>query len=207
MESDGIFTTVNARLTKDFTFEAAQTLPNAPQGHKCRRVHGHSFKVEVSVEGRVDPKTGWVYDHADISAAMKPILHMLDHTNLNDIEGLENPTIEKMAEWFWQKLESQCPASARSWCTKRPPRGAFIAATSLARTSQNNSGSSLGSRIEFSRRPLLQIDRVALHLVVEGGALDTEKFGRFFLVAPAFCERLENGIALHVIQRLYAAAW
>ena len=109
MESDGIFPTVTARLTKDFTFEAAQTLPNAPQGHKCRRVHGHSFKVEVSVEGRVDPKTGWVYDHADISAAMKPILHMLDHTYLNDIEGLENPTIEKMAEWFWKKLESQCP--------------------------------------------------------------------------------------------------
>jgi 6-pyruvoyltetrahydropterin/6-carboxytetrahydropterin synthase len=109
MESDGIFRTVTARLTKDFTFEAAQTLPNAPQGHKCRRVHGHSFKVEVSVEGRVDPKTGWVYDHADISAAMKPLLRMLDHTYLNDIEGLENPTIEKMAEWFWQKLESQCP--------------------------------------------------------------------------------------------------
>jgi 6-pyruvoyltetrahydropterin/6-carboxytetrahydropterin synthase len=55
---------MRARLTKDFTFEAAQTLPNAPEGHKCRGVHGHSFKVEVSVEGDVDPKIGWVYDHA-----------------------------------------------------------------------------------------------------------------------------------------------
>ncbi|PYI76666.1 MAG: 6-pyruvoyl tetrahydropterin synthase, partial [Verrucomicrobia bacterium] len=63
---------MRARLTKDFTFEAAQTLPNVPEGHKCRGLHGHSFKVEVSVEGDVDPKVGWVYDHANISAAMKP---------------------------------------------------------------------------------------------------------------------------------------
>jgi 6-pyruvoyltetrahydropterin/6-carboxytetrahydropterin synthase len=104
-----VFWVMRARLTKDFTFEAAQTLPYAPVGHKCRRVHGHSFKVEVSVEGDVDPKVGWVYDHANISAAMKPLLKSLDHTYLNDIEGLENPTIEKMAEWFWKKLESQCP--------------------------------------------------------------------------------------------------
>jgi 6-pyruvoyltetrahydropterin/6-carboxytetrahydropterin synthase len=103
------FPSVRARLTKDFTFEAAQTLPNAPEGHKCRGVHGHSFKVEVSVEGDVDPKIGWVYDHARISDAMKSLMKMLDHAYLNDIEGLENPTIENMAEWFWKKLESQCP--------------------------------------------------------------------------------------------------
>src|SRR4051812_20038033 len=62
---------VRARLTKDFQFEAAQTLPKAPEGHKCRRMHGHSFKVEISVEGEVDPAIGWLYDHAQISAAMK----------------------------------------------------------------------------------------------------------------------------------------
>jgi len=70
---------MRARLTKDFTFEAAQTLPKAPEGHKCRRVHGHSFKVEVSVEGDVEPTVGWIYDHATISAAMKPLLEILDH--------------------------------------------------------------------------------------------------------------------------------
>ncbi len=69
---------MRARLTKDFTFEAAQTLPNAPEGHKCRGVHGHSFKVEISIEGDVDPKTGWVYDHAKISDAMKPLLMVLE---------------------------------------------------------------------------------------------------------------------------------
>ena len=100
---------MRARLTKEFTFEAAQTLPKAPEGHKCRRMHGHSFKVEVSVEGDVNPKSGWVYDHAQISEAMKPLVKLLDHEYLNDIEGLENPTIEIMAQWFWQKLERQCP--------------------------------------------------------------------------------------------------
>ena len=101
--------TMRARLTKDFRFEAAQTLPKAPEGHKCRRMHGHSFKVEISVEGEVDPGTGWVYDHAQISDAMKPIMQQLDHSYLNEIAGLENPTIEKMAAWFWKKLEPFCP--------------------------------------------------------------------------------------------------
>jgi 6-pyruvoyltetrahydropterin/6-carboxytetrahydropterin synthase len=104
-----LFRLMRARLTKDFTFEAAQTLPNAPKGHKCRGVHGHSFKVELSIEGDVDPNRGWVYDHAKITDAMKPLLKILDHAYLNDIAGLENPTIEKMAEWFWKRLESQCP--------------------------------------------------------------------------------------------------
>ncbi|MEO6845964.1 MAG: 6-carboxytetrahydropterin synthase QueD [Chthoniobacterales bacterium] len=93
------------RLTKDYYFEAAQTLPNAPVGHKCRGMHGHSFKVEISVEGAADATTGWVYDHAQISDAMKPLLDQLDHGYLNEVPGLENPTIENMCVWFWQKLE------------------------------------------------------------------------------------------------------
>jgi 6-pyruvoyltetrahydropterin/6-carboxytetrahydropterin synthase len=100
---------MRARLTKDFTFEAAQTLPNVPEGHKCRRMHGHSFKVEVSIEGEVDPHLGWIYDHACISRAMEPLLEMMDHAYLNDIEGLENPTIENMAAWLWKRLEGGCP--------------------------------------------------------------------------------------------------
>src|SRR5438552_2348056 len=93
------------RLTKDFRFESAQTLPKAPVGHKCRGMHGHSFKIEVSVEGEMDPETGWVYDHACISGAMDPIVEKLDHAYLNDIPGLENPTIEIMSVWFWRQLE------------------------------------------------------------------------------------------------------
>ena len=96
---------MRARLTKEFRFEAAHTLPSLPEGHKCRKMHGHSFKVEISVEGAVDEEIGWVYDHKQISLAMEPLLAELDHGYLNDIEGLESPTIERMAGWFWKKLE------------------------------------------------------------------------------------------------------
>lgn len=97
------------RLTKDFRFESAQTLPNVPEGHKCGKMHGHSFKVEISVEGEADPATGWIYDHARISKAMQPLMELLDHAYLNEIPGLENPTIENMCLWFWQKLAPELP--------------------------------------------------------------------------------------------------
>jgi 6-pyruvoyltetrahydropterin/6-carboxytetrahydropterin synthase len=95
---------MHVRLTKDFSFEAAQTLPMVSPDHKCGRMHGHSFKMEISVEGEVDPSTGWLYDHARISRAMDPLLELLDHSYLNDIPGLENPTIENMCLWFWERL-------------------------------------------------------------------------------------------------------
>jgi 6-pyruvoyltetrahydropterin/6-carboxytetrahydropterin synthase len=103
---------VRARLTKDFRFEAAQTLPNVPATHKCGRMHGHSFLVEISVEGEVNPATGWIYDHAEISRSMNPLVDQLDHAYLNEIPGLENPTIELMAHWLWQKLSPQLPGLA-----------------------------------------------------------------------------------------------
>jgi 6-pyruvoyltetrahydropterin/6-carboxytetrahydropterin synthase len=100
---------MKVRLTKDFSFESAQTLPKVPPGHKCGRMHGHSFAIEISVEGEVNPDTGWLYDHARISEAMQPLIAQLDHSYLNEIPGLENPTIELMAAWFWQKLAPQLP--------------------------------------------------------------------------------------------------
>ncbi len=100
---------MRARLTKDFTFEAAHALPRVPPEHKCARMHGHSFKVEVSVEGEVDPHMGWVYDHSCISKAIEPLLARLDHACLNDIEGLENPTVENIAAWLWPRLGASCP--------------------------------------------------------------------------------------------------
>lgn len=94
-------------LAKDFEFEAAQSLPQFPEGHKCRNIHGHSFKITISVRGPVDEATGIFYDHAVISDAMRPIIAELDHSYLNDIPGLENPTIETMARWFWDRLSPQ----------------------------------------------------------------------------------------------------
>lgn len=92
-------------LYKEFRFETAHHLPNVPEGHKCGRLHGHSFRVEIHVEGPVDPYTGWVIDFADIKDAFKPLLDRLDHYYLNDIAGLENPTSENIAIWIWRNLK------------------------------------------------------------------------------------------------------
>ncbi len=96
-------------LRKSFQFEAAHLLPHLPKEHKCRRLHGHSFTVEVVVAGECDPKLGWLMDYADISKAFKPIWEKLDHYYLNEIPGLENPTSEVLAVWIWQKLKPRLP--------------------------------------------------------------------------------------------------
>lgn len=101
------------RITKAFTFEAAHRLPHLPAGHKCGRLHGHSFKVEVSVSGDIDRRTGWVMDFADIKEVCKPLIDKLDHTYLNDIDGLENPTSEIIAQWIWERLDGRLHGLSR----------------------------------------------------------------------------------------------
>lgn len=96
-------------LEKIFRLEAAHWLPHVPEGHKCRRMHGHSFVVEVTVAGDVDPKMGWMMDYGDIAAVWKPLHAQLDHRCLNEIEGLENPTSENLCLWLWQRLQPQLP--------------------------------------------------------------------------------------------------
>lgn len=95
---------MHARLCKSFTFESAHWLPTFPEGHKCRRMHGHSFEVEVWVEGVVDPGKGYLIDYGEIKAAIAPVELALDHRLLNEIEGLENPTSELIARWIWDRL-------------------------------------------------------------------------------------------------------
>jgi 6-pyruvoyltetrahydropterin/6-carboxytetrahydropterin synthase len=96
-------------LRKTFQFEAAHLLPNLPRSHKCRRLHGHSFKVEIAIEGPCDEKLGWVMDYADISDAFKPLWERLDHFYLNEVAGLENPTSENVAIWIWKQLKPKLP--------------------------------------------------------------------------------------------------
>ena len=96
-------------IWKDFTFEAAHLLPNVPDGHKCKRLHGHSYRVRVHVRGDLDPELGWVVDFADIRKACKPVISQLDHYYLNDVEGLENPTSERIAQWIWDRLKPDLP--------------------------------------------------------------------------------------------------
>tara|TARA_Y100000739_G_scaffold63349_1_gene52392 strand:+ start:211 stop:573 length:363 start_codon:yes stop_codon:yes gene_type:complete len=93
-------------IYKDITFEAAHLLPNLPAGHKCSRLHGHSFLVRITLNGPIDKETGWVEDFADIKKAFQPIYDELDHNYLNNISGLENPTSENLAKWIWDKLEN-----------------------------------------------------------------------------------------------------
>lgn len=96
-------------IYKQFRFESAHKLPNVPDGHKCGRLHGHSFEVTVRVRGPVGEKTGWVVDFADIKEAWKPLEKVLDHNYLNDVPGLENPTSEVLARWVWRKLRPTLP--------------------------------------------------------------------------------------------------
>ena len=96
-------------LFKEFTFEAAHRLPHVPDGHKCGRLHGHSFRVTLHVSGPVDESLGWVVDFAEIKRAFMPIYQKLDHNFLNEIEGLENPKSENLTRWIWATLKPQLP--------------------------------------------------------------------------------------------------
>lgn len=96
-----------------FHIEAAHFLPNVAPGHKCARMHGHSFRIEVHVSGAPGPETGWVMDFADLKAAFQPLFEQLDHRCLNDIAGLENPTSENLARWVWDRLADGLPGLAK----------------------------------------------------------------------------------------------
>jgi 6-pyruvoyltetrahydropterin/6-carboxytetrahydropterin synthase len=100
-------------IFKEFTFEAAHLLPNVPEGHKCRRLHGHSYRVRIHVKGPVGEDSGWVMDFGDIKEAFKPIHDQLDHRFLNEIEGLENSTSENLVIWIWNRLKPVLPQLSR----------------------------------------------------------------------------------------------
>ena len=100
---------MRSEIFKEFGFEAAHRLPNVPPEHKCARLHGHSFRVSVHVDGEVGDESGWVRDFADLASAMAPVLDVLDHSYLNEIEGLGNPTSEVLAAWIWARLAPGLP--------------------------------------------------------------------------------------------------
>jgi len=108
-------------IYKEFHFEAAHRLPHVPEGHKCARLHGHSFHARILLSGNVGTDTGWVMDFSEVKAAFAPLHEQLDHRYLNDIPGLENPTSENIARWIWQRLISELPqlsaVEIRETCT------------------------------------------------------------------------------------------
>ena len=100
---------MNGRITKSFTLDAAHWLPEVPEDHKCRRLHGHTYTIVLGLEGPVDPRLGWVQDYGEISQVVDPVYEMRDHHCLNEIAGLENPTAEVMAHWLFQRLRDELP--------------------------------------------------------------------------------------------------
>lgn len=108
-------------IFKEFTFEAAHRLPNVPADHKCARLHGHSFRVELHVRGTIGPDNGWVMDFNDIKQAFQPLHDQLDHRFLNEVDGLTNPTSENIARWIWRRLRQSlrglCQVVVRETCT------------------------------------------------------------------------------------------
>ena len=100
-------------IYKIISFEAAHLLPNLPVGHKCRRLHGHSFRVEIHVSGPVRAQEGWVMDFAELAKTFQPLYDQLDHNYLNDIPGLENPTSENLARWVWDRLKPELPSLSK----------------------------------------------------------------------------------------------
>jgi queuosine biosynthesis protein QueD len=114
---------MRVELTKEFHFEAAHRLPLVPPGHKCHRMHGHSFRIEVTVAGEMDPTTGWLLDFAEVTARVAPVIHELDHRVLNDVPGLENATSEMLCGWLWRRLAPALPGltaiTVHETCTAR----------------------------------------------------------------------------------------
>lgn len=96
-------------IYREFTFDAAHHLTNIPDSHRCRNLHGHTFRVVICLEGYVGADTGWVRDYGEIKEICKPIINTLDHSYLNQIEGLENPTSEHIAIWLWNRIKPGLP--------------------------------------------------------------------------------------------------
>ncbi|OGF15760.1 MAG: 6-carboxytetrahydropterin synthase QueD [Candidatus Eisenbacteria bacterium RBG_16_71_46] len=115
---------MRVELTKEYAFEAAHRLPMVPPDHKCFRMHGHSYRIEVTLGGDVDERAGWLVDFGDITAVVEPLLKReLDHRALNDVPGLENPTSEVLCGWLWARLEPRLPGlraiTVMETCTAR----------------------------------------------------------------------------------------
>jgi 6-pyruvoyltetrahydropterin/6-carboxytetrahydropterin synthase len=103
---------MRVKLVKTVRFEAAHRLPSFPEGHQCARMHGHSYRIDVVVEGDIPEGESYLIDYSVIKAAIEPIRARLDHRCLNDIEGLEDPTAEMLAKWIYDRLKSSLPILA-----------------------------------------------------------------------------------------------
>lgn len=110
-------------IYKQFSFDSAHFLPHVPQGHKCGSLHGHTYSLTVYFEGELDPKFGWLIDFNELKRVISPLIALVDHKLLNDIPGLENPTSEILAEWFWNKIKPELPQLSKLQINETPSTG------------------------------------------------------------------------------------
>jgi len=110
-------------LYKEFTFDSAHFLPNVPEGHKCRNIRGHTYRLRVWRQGKPEPQLGWIIDFAELKKIIKPVVTTLDHKLMNDLPGLENPTCELIAVWIWNQLKPGLPAMTRIELHETPTSG------------------------------------------------------------------------------------
>jgi 6-pyruvoyltetrahydropterin/6-carboxytetrahydropterin synthase len=113
-------------IYKQFSFDSAHFLPNVPEGHKCRDMHGHTYHLTIYVEGELLKKEGWVMDFTDLKIAVKPVIEMVDHALLNNIPGLENPTAEILSAWLWEKIKPLLPFLKRIELKETPTSGVIF---------------------------------------------------------------------------------
>lgn len=112
------------KIYKEFFFDSAHYLPKVEEGHPCKRMHGHTYKLRIWIKGKIDPEKGWLVDFGDIKKIIKPLVDQLDHRCLNEIEGLENPTSENLCIWIWQKIKPQIPGLCEVDIFETPSSGA-----------------------------------------------------------------------------------
>ncbi len=110
-------------IFKHFTFHSAHFLPHTPEGHPCRNMHGHTYLLVVYLSGEPDEHTGWIMDFGELKALVKPVVQLLDHQVINTVPGLENPTCERVAQWFWEQLKPIIPPLSKVVLHETPTSG------------------------------------------------------------------------------------
>ena len=110
-------------IYKEFSFDSAHFLPNVPEGHKCRNMHGHTYRLRIFLKGELDPHLGWIMDFKELKDSIGPVIDQLDHKLINDIEGLENPTAENITVWIWQQVKPLLPQLNRIELYETPTTG------------------------------------------------------------------------------------
>lgn len=116
------------QIFKIFYFDSAHFLPNVPEDHKCRQMHGHTYKLIVYITGSAINHEGWIIDFAELKSRINPIIELVDHKVLNEIKELENPTCENIAKWLWEKIKKELPDLSRLELHETPTTGAIIEA-------------------------------------------------------------------------------